>query len=97
MARKNELEVVGSKMYPSKAMLTKLTYKCPPKHLDFILYVRENARDGKQILELCAPAEHFEYIQKIISVEDSVGREVLASPEFTVEWAEAELAKKDEA
>lgn len=87
------LEVQGSKMYPSKAQLTKLRHQDKLKGTDTVFYVRENVRpDGIQVLELCAPDLDWDRIAGIVGCEDSVKRPIQKAPDFTVEWAEAELA-----
>lgn len=100
MANKKPLEVLGSKMYPSKAQLTKIMFRDLIRKTELVFYVRENTKAGVQILELLCedpdPAK-WEQARQIVALEDSMKREVVSSPEFTVEWAEAELTRKDEA
>lgn len=98
MANKKPLEVLGSKMYPSKAQLTKIMFRDLIRKTELVFYVRENTKDGIQILELhCSDPNQWEQARQIVALEDSMKREVVDSPGFTAEWAEAELAKKDEA
>lgn len=59
---------------------------------DDVFYVRENLADGKQVLELLAPEVAWSKIERIIKLEDSMGRAVVRNPEFTEAWAEAALA-----
>jgi hypothetical protein len=58
-----------------------------------VFYVRENLVDGKQVLELLAPDQVWKKIEGVIRLEDSMGREIVRNPEFTVEWAEMVLAE----
>ena len=46
---------------------------------------------GKSILELCAPALHFEAAAAIVAKADSLHRPVLANRTFTAAWAELAL------
>lgn len=87
------LDVLGSKMYPTKAQMTKLRHKDEMAGTDTVFYVRENVTpDGVQVLELCAPEADWARIAGIVGCEDSVKRPILKAPDFTPEWAEAELA-----
>lgn len=87
------LETLGSKMYPNKAQLTKLRHKDETSEKETTFYVRENRTgDGVQILELCAPPEDWARIAGIVGVEDSEKRPITKAPDFTPEWAEAQLA-----
>jgi hypothetical protein len=56
-----------------------------------VAYVRENVRDGKNVLELAAPEESWAKIAAIILVEDDLKREIHKSVDFTSEWAEKVL------
>lgn len=58
-----------------------------------VFYVRENLVGGKQVLELLAPDPAWKKIEGVIRLEDSMGRDVVRNPEFTVEWAEMVLAE----
>ena len=42
------LEILGSKMYPSKAQMTKLRHKDPLAGTDTVFYVRENVTGETQ-------------------------------------------------
>jgi hypothetical protein len=89
------IEILGSKMYPSKAQLTKLRDKDLLKGFDTVFYVRENVTpEGAQVLELCAPEADWARIAGIVGCEDSVRRPILKAQDFTPEWAEAELARR---
>lgn len=88
------LEVIGSKMYPSRAQLTKVKHTDDHTKAVMVFYVRENVTpEGKQVLELLADESDWSRAAGIVGCEDSLKRQILKSPEFTVEWAEAELAK----
>lgn len=67
---------------PSMAQVTKVVVDGK------VAYVRENVRDGKNILELLAPVEAWARIASVIALEDDQKREVHPAPaDFTYEWA----------
>ncbi len=70
---------------PSSAQVTKVDVGGQ------VAYVRENVRDGKNVLELTAPEESWAKIAAIILLEDDLKREIHKNPEFTAEWAEKVL------
>lgn len=87
------LDVLGSKMYPNKAQLTKIRHKDDLSGKEAVFYVRENRTgDGVQILELCAPEDDWTRIAGIVGCEDSVKRPITKAADFTEAWAEAQLA-----
>jgi len=56
-----------------------------------VAYVRENVKNGQNILELSAPEESWAKIAAIIILEDDRKREIHRNPDFTSEWAEKVL------
>ena len=77
------IKVLGvAKVPPQNAQVTKI------KVAGHVAYIRENVRDGKNVLELCASDDAWLTIAPIIVVEDHLKREVHKNSEFTEEWAE---------
>jgi hypothetical protein len=88
------IKVLASKVFPSKATLTKFEYVKDEKRIVF--YVRENVRTFNpggpiQVLEVCAPAEHLTEVIAIVELEDHLKRNAYAAPDFTEAWAEGHL------
>lgn len=82
------IEVLGSvRIPPQNAQLTKI------KIAGSVAYIRENVRDGKNVLELCAPEAAWLTIAPVIVVEDHLKREVHKNDDFTEEWAKAQFGE----
>lgn len=77
------IELLGfTKVPPSNVQVTKA------KIAGHVVYIRENADGGKQILELCAPEAAWAKIASVVLLEDDLKREVRKNAAFTVEWSE---------
>jgi len=88
------IKVLASKVFPSKATLTKFEYVKDENRIVF--YVRENVRTFTpggpiQILEVCAPADKFTEVVAIVELEDSLKRNAYQAEDFTEAWAEGHL------
>lgn len=59
-----------------------------------VVYIRENVRDGKQILELLAPEHAWAKIAAIILVEDDQKRGIFKNEEFTEAWVRGLFGKE---
>ncbi len=71
----------GTQVPPTNAQVTKVLVAGIPA------YVRENVRDGKNVLELLAPASSWTKISTVIALEDDRQRAVHPAPaDFTYEW-----------
>lgn len=72
----------GTQVPPTNAQVTKVLVGGIPA------YVRENVRDGKNVLELLAPLSSWTKISTVIALEDDRQRAVHPAPaDFTYEWA----------
>jgi hypothetical protein len=88
------IKVLSSKVFPSKATLTKFEYVKDDNRIVF--YVRENVRVFNpggpiQVLEVCAPADKLTEVISIVELEDHLKRNAYVAPDFTEAWAEGHL------
>jgi len=82
------IQVLSSmRIPPQNAQLTKI------RLAGNVAYIRENVRDGKNVLELCADDRTWPEIASVIVVEDHLKREVHKNPEFTEAWAREKLGE----
>jgi len=86
-----KIQVLQVKKFPSGAQLTKaMVDGC-------IFYVRENAVaaskfQSEQVLEILCPPAMWDRCCQVVKVEDTLQRRIVENPEFTILWAETELA-----